>query len=323
MLVRQLRLFLDKNDCLRCGGRIHNAPLSHVSKFPFLLPAKHPLTTLIIHSFHLRLLHSGTNSTLTELRQESWIPTARQTVRSVIRKCTTCKKNCGSFYPSPDPAPLPKIRVRDAPPFTITGVDFTGALYVHEHHQEIKVYICLYTCATSRAIHLEIVNDLTVDMFLLSFRRFASRRSLPSVLVSDNASTFQSAAEELQKLFKSSILVHNLSKQGVQWQFIPKRAPWYGGWWEQLVGMTKSTIKKVLGRAHVSLVTLQTLVTEVEAVLNDCPLIYITPDIEDADPLTPSHLLCGRRITSLPHASIEDDEVKDPSTSDVGGRMST
>ena len=76
--------------------------------------------------------------------------------------------------------------------------------------------------------------------------------------------------------------------------------------------MTKSTIKKVLGRAHVSLVTLQTLVTEVEAVLNDRPLTYITPDIEDADPLTPSHLPCGRRITSLPHVSIEDEEVKDP-----------
>ena len=164
-LVRQLH----KNDCLRCGGRIHNAPLNQISKFPFLLPAKHPLTTLIIHSFHLRLLHSGTNSTLTALRQEFWIPTSRQTVRSVIRKCTTCKKCCGSFYPSPDPAPLPTFRVRDAPPFIITGVDFTGALYVHENHQEVKVYICLYTCATSRAIHLEIVNDLTVDMFLLSF----------------------------------------------------------------------------------------------------------------------------------------------------------
>jgi len=69
----------------------------------------------------------------------------------------------------PDPAPLPAVRVRDAPPFTVTGVDFTGAQ--EENHQEVKVYICLYTCATSRAIHLEIVNDLTVDMFLLSFSK--------------------------------------------------------------------------------------------------------------------------------------------------------
>ena len=270
------------------------------------------MTTLILHSTHIRLLHSGTNSTVTALRQEFWIPTARQIVKSVIRKCTTCKKYSGKFYPSPDPARLPEIRVRDAPPFTITGVDFTGALYVQENNQELKVYICLFTCSTSRAIHLEIVKDLTVDMFLLSFRRFVSRRSLPSIMVSDNASTYQSAAEELQKLFRSPVLTHNLSKQGVQWQLIPKRAPWYGRWWERLIGLTKLTIKKVLGRTHVSLITLQTLVTEVEAVLNDRPLTYITSDVRDADPLTPSHLLCGRRITSLPYISVEDDEIEDP-----------
>ena len=311
-MVRQLRLFLDKNNCLRCGGRIHNAPLSQLSKFPFLLPPHHPLTNLIIRSTHLRLLHAGTNSTLTALRQEFWVPTARQRVKSIIRKCTTCKKYSGKFYPNPDPAPLPEIRVRDAPPFTVTGVDFTGALYVQEHNQESKVYICLYTCANTRAIHLEVVTDLSVDMFLLSFRRFASRRSLPSIMVSDNASTYQSAAEELQQLFRSKELTHHLSKQGVQWRFIPKRAPWYGGWWERLIGLTKSTLKKVLGRARISLTTLQTLVAEVEAVLNDRPLTYVSSDITDLEPLTPSHLLYGRRISSLPYVAVDKEEIDDP-----------
>lgn len=311
-LVRQLRLFLDKNNCLRCGGRIHNAPLSQLSKFPFLLPAHHPLTILIIRSTHLRLLHAGTNSTLTALRQEFWVPTARQRVKSTIRKCTTCRKHGGKLYPKPDPAPLPEIRVRDAPPFTVTGVDFTGALYVQEHNQETKVYICLYTCATSRAIHLEVVNDLTADTFLLSFRRFASRKSLPSIMVSDNASTYQSAAEELQQLFRSKELTHHLSKQVVQWRFILKRGPWYGGWWERLIGLTKSTLRKILGRVCISLTTLQTLVVEVEAVLNDRPLTYVSSDITDSEPLTPSHLLYGRRMTSLPYATVDEDEIDDP-----------
>ena len=214
---------------------------------------------------------TGTNSTLTAPRQEFWVPTARQRVKSTIRKCTTCRKYSSKFYPHPDLALLPEIRVRDAPPFTVTGIDFTGALYVQEHNRESKVYICLYTCATSRAIHLEVVNDLSVDMFLLSFRRFTSRRALPSIVVSDNASTYQSVAEELQQLFRSKEITEHLSKHGVQWRFIPKRAPWYGGWWKRLIGLTKSTLKKVLGRAHISLTTLQTLVVEVEAVLNDCP----------------------------------------------------
>ena len=92
------------------------------------------------------------------------------------------------------------------------------------------------------------------------------------------------------------------------------------GWWEHLIDLTKLTLKKVLGRAHVSLTSLQTLVVEVEAVLNDHPLTYVSPDIIDSVPLTPTHLLYGHGITSLLYMTVEDDEIHDPtygSTSDV------
>ena len=77
-LVRQLRLFLDKAGFIRCGGRIHNAPIaiSQLAKFPYLLPPKHQFTSLIIHSIHAKLFHAGTNSTLTAIHQTYWIPTA-------------------------------------------------------------------------------------------------------------------------------------------------------------------------------------------------------------------------------------------------------
>ena len=175
-----------------------------------------------------------------------------------------------------------------------------------------KVYICFFTCATTRAIHLEVVEDLTVEAFLLAFRRFASRKSLPRKLISDNASTFLSANNERKELFESHALKETLAREGVEWQFIPKRAPRYGGFWERLIGLTKSTIKKVLGRAAVNLCTLQTIVVEVEAILNDRPLTYVSSDIKDAEALTPSHLLYGRQITSLPHPLVESDEVSDP-----------
>ena len=104
---------------------------------------------------------------------------------------------------------------------------------------------------------------------------------------------------------------HNLGESlctlGVQWKFIPKRAPWYGGFWEKLISFTKTTLWKVLGRSSVTLQELQTLVVEIEAVLNDRPLTYVSPDVDDLEPLTPSHLLCGRRITSLPHKIFDDD----------------
>ena len=89
----------------------------------------------------------------------------------------------GKPYRAPDPPPLPKVRVAESPPFTVTGVDFTGALYVKTGGQERKVYICLFTCAATRAVHLEVVSDLTVDTFLLAFRRFSSRKSLPRKMI--------------------------------------------------------------------------------------------------------------------------------------------
>ena len=151
-------------------------------------------------------------------------------------------------------------------------MDYTGALYVRNAGIETKVYICLFTCGTTRAIHLEVVEDLTIEAFLLAFRRFASRKSLPRKLISDNASTFVSANNELKELFQSHTLKETLAKEGIEWLFIPKKAPWYGGFWERLIGLTKSTIKKVLGRAAVNLCTLQTVVVEVEAIPNYRPL---------------------------------------------------
>ena len=286
--------------------------MHHLVSVPNSLPPKHLLTSLIILSVHHQMFHAGTNTTLTAIRQQFWIPTARQRIRSLLRHCSTCQRHGGKPYAAPDPPPLPEIRTRDTIPFTITGIDFSGALYVRNDNREIKVYICLFTCATSRAIHLELVNDLTVETFLLAFRRFSSRRSLPKIIVSDNASTYLAAADELQQLLHSEQLTEVMGRRGILWRFIPKRTPWYGGWWERLIGLTKMSLKKVLGRSRVSLPVLQTLVVEVEAILNDRPLTYVSPDPGDEEPLTPAHLLHGHRIISLPHERIEEQHLEDP-----------
>ncbi|XP_065915698.1 uncharacterized protein [Dysidea avara] len=312
-LVRQLRLFLDKSGLLCCGGRIHNAPTTELAKFPYLLPSKHSLTRLIIYTTHEKQLHGRVNFTLTALRQRYWIPSARQVTRRLLQQCVVCKKVNGKPYQVPDPPPLVKERMQNAQPFEFTGVDFTGAPYARNQGGESKIYVCLFTCAVSRAVHLEIVMDLTVETFLQAFRRFSSHKSLPRHLISDNASTYMSAAEELQQLFNSSLLTENPHRKGVMWRFIPKRAPWYGGFWERLIGLTKTALKKVLGRTFATLSSLQTLIVEVEAILNDRPLTYVSPDERDPEPLTPAHLLYGRRITSLLHPMVEDDELDDPS----------
>ena len=222
---------------------------------------QHHFTNLLIKATHTAQLHSGTNATVTTIRQRFWIPTLRQHSKAILRKCVTCCKVGGKPYQAPDPAPLPKARLQDTTPFTVTGVDFTGALYVRSNSTESKVYVCLFTCASSRALHLEVVTSLTEDCFLQAFRRFASHKSLPEKMISDNASTYLSAAEELKRLFLLPSLKEAFGRRGVDWQFIPKRAPWYGGFWEHLIGLTKNALKKVLGRAYIDLVTLLTIIT--------------------------------------------------------------
>ncbi|XP_053402251.1 uncharacterized protein LOC128557826 [Mercenaria mercenaria] len=234
---------------------------------------------------HITQLHSGTESTVTFIRQKFWNPSIRQHVRKIIHSCVTCRKVTSRPYRVPDPPPLPSDRVKHAPPFTVKGIDFTGAFTVKASDGDLqKAYICLFTCANTRAIHLEIVPNMTVDSFILALRRFFSRRAIPKIIMSDNALTYISTA----KLLKTEIL----GTYGITWKFIPQHAPWYGGWWERLIAVTKTSIKKVLGKV------LQTIVTEVECIVNDRPLTHISIDPTDEEPLTPSHLLYGRRITS-------------------------
>jgi len=145
------------------------------------------------------------------------------------------------------------------------------------------------------------MTDMTTDSFLRAFRGFAGRRSLPTHMVSDSGFTFIATVEQIQELFEDPSVDKYLTKKGVQSTFIPKRAPWFGGFYEQLIGITKNTLKKTLGRSLVNLDELNTIVIEIESVINDRPITYISPYIEEFDPLSHPMLMYGRPITSLPH----------------------
>ena len=125
-----------------------------------------------------------------------------------------------------------------------------------------------------------------VDTFMLAFWRFVSCKSLPHIMMSDNASTYLSTMEDLKEMLNLKELETLLGRCGIKWKLIPKRALWYGGYWERLIGLTKATLKKVLGRVHISLPMLQTMVVKVEATLNDRSrsLTYLSDDLMDPQP---------------------------------------
>ena len=137
-------------------------------------------------------------------------------------------------------------------------------------------------------------------------------------MISDNGFTYLSAAEGLRSLMESPTVKEELGRRSVSWRFIPKRALWFGGFWERLIPLSKMAIKKVLGRRHVSLSILETITMEIEATLNDRPLTFVPSELGDPEPLTSAHLLHGRRITCLPYGLVEMDELTDSSYREAG-----
>ena len=298
--VSQFGLCLDENQILRCKSRLHNAQISYQEKNPILINGESHLAKLIIAESHNAVLHNGIAQTVCHIRRKYWIPRARQLVKGFIRRRYVCRKHQGKTYEAPPIPSLPDFRVSESPPFYNTGLDFIGPLFTTKGSKVSKNYILLLTCCSTRAVHLEVCYNLTVQSFYMFFRRFAARRGLPRLLVSDDALTFKTASKEVRKIVRSTEVKDLLVNKGVDWEFITERASWMGGTWERLVQTVKRSIKKVIGHSSLNFEELDTLVTEVEAVVNERPLTYVYDDLEGvAYPLTPAQLIYGRNLATF------------------------
>ena len=307
-LVSELGV-VEQEGILRCVGRLVNSDLEFDARRPILLPRKHHLTKLIIRDCHERVHHSGVRATLAELRSKFWVPRGRQEVKGTLSECVTCKKLKGKPYSSPPTAALPEFRVKEAPPFSRVGVDFAGPLYVKSKTREMeKVYIALFSCCVSRAVRLELVEDLSAAAFRRCLRRFTAKNGTPSLIVSDNAKTFQATEKALNELFNHPEVRTDLEHKRVEWRFNLERAPWWGGFFERMVASVKDCLRKTLGNARLSYEELLTVLAEVECTLNARPLTYEYNEV-DQEVLTPSHLIYGRRIKTLPDEIVEPDDV--------------
>ena len=294
-------LFEDQKGILRCGGRLHNVPLSYDARFPIILPQKHPITELVIRKYHNRVMHNGMKGTLTDVRSRFWIVRGRRAVHDVISRCVTCKKLEGLAYSASPQPPLPHFSVSDDFASSRLRVGFTGPVFVKDLYSRSKrcnkAYIAIIICASSRTVHLELLPDLSTPSFLKSFKRLIARRGVPRLVTSDNGKTFKS------KFLKSFLIQH-----GINWRFNITRAPWWGGFFERMVRAVKRCLKKTLGNARVSYEEFETTLIAVVAVLFSRTLTYLTESVEE--PLTPSSFFLGRRLLSHPpntRGSITED----------------
>lgn len=307
--LRNLTPFLDEENLLRVGGRLHHSPFSFDEKHPLILP-KHRISDLVVEQAHSRCLHGGTQLTLRTIRLQFWILGARNLVKAHIHQCVVCTRFRDTTI-TQIMGDLPKERVIPARPFIHSGVDYAGPFSIlpiaTRGQRSYKAYIALFVCLATKAIHLELVNEYSTNGFLAAFKRFAFRSGLPSVMYSDNGTNFQGAERELTRAFKAlsrdpNLRAH-LASDGISWK-IPPSAPHFGGLWEAGVKSVKHHLRRTVGSHTLSMEEFNTLLYQIESCINSRPISPLNDDPDDLTSLTPGHFLTGRPLNSVPEESV-------------------
>lgn len=301
--LRNIRVFIDDNGIIRCLTRIEKAAVTEKTFCPILLVQGSHLTKLIILNKHELNFHTGTAHTLAATRKSYWLPQGRRNVYAVISNdCFRCKRQLTQTYPNPPPAPLPEFRVTMASkPFEATAIDICGPFAVRTMHGTAslkqKRWIIIFTCTRIRAVHLEVLTDMTTKEILDSIRRFVARRGTPHIIMSDNATQFHALNGIFQQLWptitEDKTVVEYFAKTGIQWKFLPPESPWMGGVHERIVQMVKRCIERTYGDRTMADRQFSTVTVEIEGVINARPLTYVDKNME-TPLLTPNNFLFAK-----------------------------
>ncbi|XP_052778086.1 uncharacterized protein LOC128215439 [Mya arenaria] len=264
---------------LRIGGRLENADVSTDVKHPIILPSGHNVSRILIRKYHELNAHAGAHHILSLIRQKNyWIVHGQRTVKSVLSHCIDCKRRQQRLK-TQQMGHLPTERLTpDKAPFTYVGVDYFGPMYVKSGRKHLKRYGCLFTCLTTRAVHIEIAHSLDTHSFICALQRFVSRRGRPEKIFSDNGTNITAGERELResvKQWNQTQLSKNLPQQEIAWHFNPPYASHMGGVRGRLVRSVKNALKYVVREQLLGDEALLTLATEVEKILNDRPITQV------------------------------------------------
>ncbi|XP_055645555.1 uncharacterized protein LOC129782211 [Toxorhynchites rutilus septentrionalis] len=313
--LKLLNPFVDSLGIIRVGGRLRLSEESYSTKHQILLPGFHRFTRMLLLSHHCKLVHGGISLTLGVVRNEYWPTNGRRAVRSVIRSCYRCTR----VNPRPLQQPigqLPLARTKPSRPFASTGIDFCGPVFVKSTNRKTaptKAYIALFVCFSTKAVHIELVGDLSTASFLSALQRFVARRGKPDSIFSDNATNFVGARNELHDLYQilsnskeTDRIATALANEEIQWNMIPPRAPNFGGLWEAAVKVAKKHLLRQLGSTSLLHEDLITILSQVESAMNSRPLVPLSEDPNDFEALTPGHFLVGSQLQALPYPDMKD-----------------
>ena len=316
-LVLNLNLFLDENGILRSKGRITKCLYFDYNVHnPILLPREHRFSTLLIRYCHSKVQHLGIGTTLNYLRELGyWIPKGRVAVKVVLGDCITCKKYNALAYRYPKFTDMPKHHMNLVKPFRHCGVDYTGHFWVKDElsGSSYKMFILVFTCLNVRAVHFELVPDMSARTFVLAFQRFCNLYAIPHYLYSDNAKSFLKGGSILENSLQSEEFLSELNKCNIKHIKIPLYSAWVGAAWERLIRVLKSCLYKVVGRSKLSYFELLTSLSNIKLAINSRPLTYRS-STDGLEFITPNSFLKLHGNSSLVLREIEGDVWLDDSS---------
>ncbi|OXA55241.1 Pro-Pol polyprotein [Folsomia candida] len=291
--LQSLTVGLDEFGVMRVRGRLDNADIPTSVRSPVV-----SVDTMVT---------SGS-----EVRQQYFIPSLRNAIRTSYANCQQCK-NERATPQAPEMGQLPRCRVEmNVRPFYKTGLDYFGPIDVVVKRSRVKRYVALFTCLSTRAVHLEIAGSLSTDSCIMAIRRFVCRRGCPSTIHSDNGTNFHGANNEL----KSALAEINQDKmnqecnnRGIRWSFLPPSSPHMGGSWERMVRSVKKAMGSVLQMKDLSEEVLHTVLLEAEHTVNSHPLTHVADDPDDPEALTPNHFLLGQSSNLQPMGKFTDSDI--------------
>lgn len=266
-----------------------------------MLDPKHRITQLIIKDTDEALCHPGAERVFAETRRRYWTLRGTEAVKRHQQGCLDCRKWRGKPE-APKMADLPPSRLQlHQSPFYSTGVDCFGPYTIQVGRRHEKRWGTTFKCLTTRAVHLDLLPTTGTDSFLMAFWRFVARKGKPFELLSDQGTNFRGGERELKQGFDflQPELQTNLAAQQVRFYFNPPNSPHFGGCWEREIRSLKQALQTTSGAQTVTEEVLQTLLAEVEGILNSKTLGYVSSDVADVDPVTPNTLLMGRPVASL------------------------
>ncbi|XP_048481536.1 uncharacterized protein LOC105393818 [Plutella xylostella] len=291
--LHNLSVILDEEKIIRLRSRIATAAdITPSQREPAVLDGNHRWTRLYIAWVHKQLHHGGFETTANEVRQHYWVLRLRHAVRSEVKQCLACRiRKATHAQPSTGNHPHTRLAHHQRP-FTYTGLDYFGPLMVTVGRTKQKRYGVLFTCLTTRAVHLEVAGSLSTDSAIMALRRFIARRNCPSELHSDNGTNLRGADVELKKAALAA-MEEEASVRFIQWRYIPPSAPFMGGAWERLVRSVKNALQVTLHERAPKEEVLATLLVEAEHTINSRPLTHVSTSADDEEALTPNHFLLG------------------------------